>query len=305
MQQWLDIIAETMTDTVVDVLPIVLIMGFFQVVILRERIPNLGRVITGSICVVLGLGLFLVGLEQALFPLGKEMARQLSDPSFLEADHPGVARGAGPGGGLHRTVRRDKHGARRDFDPAGVADRFGGRGDAAVVDYFQDVRGHQDPAGVPKRALPRDREDEALVDQHLAALDGDGPGVAAGNVSILADTLVVADFGIISSSTFAGGAGSETGRAGGAEGLGEHEHRVKILGDRGWLDAFTQATDHRSPTMHEEGNVRAEGGGDLREFLGRWRAALLRRPTRARRSPEAEASESLDPPGEAQRGPTA
>ena len=91
MQQWLDIIAETMTDTVVDVLPIVLIMGFFQVVILRERIPNLGRVITGSICVVLGLGLFLVGLEQALFPLGKEMARQLSDPSFLEADRPGVA----------------------------------------------------------------------------------------------------------------------------------------------------------------------------------------------------------------------
>ena len=83
MQQWLEIIAETMTDTVVDVLPIVLIMGFFQVVILRERIPNLGRVITGSICVVLGLGLFLVGLEQALFPLGKEMARQLSDPSII------------------------------------------------------------------------------------------------------------------------------------------------------------------------------------------------------------------------------
>ena len=86
MQQWLDIVTETFIDTILDVIPIVLIMGFFQVVILRERIPHLGRVITGSICVIVGLALFLVGLEQALFPLGKEMARQLSDATFLGAD---------------------------------------------------------------------------------------------------------------------------------------------------------------------------------------------------------------------------
>ena len=85
MQQWLDIIAESLTDTILDVLPIVLIMVFFQVVILRERIAHLGRVVTGSIFVILGLALFLVGLEQALFPLGKEMARQLSDANFLGA----------------------------------------------------------------------------------------------------------------------------------------------------------------------------------------------------------------------------
>jgi hypothetical protein len=33
--------------------------------------------------------LFLVGLEQALFPLGKEMARQLTDPAFLGAGRAG------------------------------------------------------------------------------------------------------------------------------------------------------------------------------------------------------------------------
>lgn len=80
---WFNAIAQTLGGTIVDVLPIVLILVFFQLVVLRQKIPNPGRMIVGSAYVVIGLSLFLIGLEQALFPLGKELARQLTDPEFL------------------------------------------------------------------------------------------------------------------------------------------------------------------------------------------------------------------------------
>ncbi len=66
-----------------DVLPIVLLITVFQLVVLRQKIPNLPRLIVGGVYVILGLALFLAGLEKALFPLGKIMAAQLSDPVFL------------------------------------------------------------------------------------------------------------------------------------------------------------------------------------------------------------------------------
>ncbi len=66
-----------------DVLPILLLITVFQLLILRQKIPHLGRLIVGGVYVVLGLALFLAGLEKALFPLGKIMATQLSDPVFI------------------------------------------------------------------------------------------------------------------------------------------------------------------------------------------------------------------------------
>ena len=66
-----------------DVLPIIILIAVFQLLVLRQKIPNLPRLIIGGIYVVLGLALFLAGLEKALFPLGKIMATQLSDPSFI------------------------------------------------------------------------------------------------------------------------------------------------------------------------------------------------------------------------------
>ncbi|HKK91052.1 MAG TPA: DUF1538 domain-containing protein, partial [Desulfobacteraceae bacterium] len=45
--------------------------------------PHLRRVLVGGVYVVIGLALFLAGLEKALFPLGKIMAAQLSDPVFI------------------------------------------------------------------------------------------------------------------------------------------------------------------------------------------------------------------------------
>ncbi len=69
--------------TLRDVFPILSLIVFFQVVVLKQPIPHVKRVILGGIFVVLGLALFIMGLEKALFPLGKIMANQLSDPSFL------------------------------------------------------------------------------------------------------------------------------------------------------------------------------------------------------------------------------
>jgi hypothetical protein len=66
-----------------DVLPIIALITGFQLFVLRQPIPHLGRLVVGGIYVIIGLTFFLVGLEKALFPLGKIMADQLSDPTFI------------------------------------------------------------------------------------------------------------------------------------------------------------------------------------------------------------------------------
>jgi len=76
-------IFNTLLQTLRDLVPIVAIIFGFQIFILREAIPNLKGILFGLLYVLLGLGLFLVGLEQALFPLGKLMAAQLTDPAFI------------------------------------------------------------------------------------------------------------------------------------------------------------------------------------------------------------------------------
>lgn len=73
----------TLLSTSGDVLPIVIFIGVFQVFVIRRPIRNLRRLLVGLVFTILGLGLFLVGLEQALFPLGRLMAQQLTDPAFL------------------------------------------------------------------------------------------------------------------------------------------------------------------------------------------------------------------------------
>ncbi|GMR07540.1 MAG: DUF1538 domain-containing protein [Gammaproteobacteria bacterium] len=57
-----------------DLLPIILVIAFFQVVILQKPIPNLGQLLVGALLVVIGLALFIRGLQISLFPLGDAMA---------------------------------------------------------------------------------------------------------------------------------------------------------------------------------------------------------------------------------------
>lgn len=73
----------TLLTTITDVLPIAAILFGFQFAVIRKPIPNLTRVLAGFIWVIVGLSLFLIGLEWALFPLGKLMAQQLTDPAFI------------------------------------------------------------------------------------------------------------------------------------------------------------------------------------------------------------------------------
>ena len=80
---------DALAGTLLDVLPIAAIIFGFQVFVIRRPIANLRRVLLGFLYVLLGLALFLDGLEIALFPLGKLMAEQLTDPGFLYgAMHP-------------------------------------------------------------------------------------------------------------------------------------------------------------------------------------------------------------------------
>ena len=73
----------TLMLTVKDVLPVLALLMFFQLVVLRRPIPNWKRVVAGFVFVLVGLTLFLDGLETALFPIGKIMAKQLSSPEFV------------------------------------------------------------------------------------------------------------------------------------------------------------------------------------------------------------------------------
>jgi hypothetical protein len=71
-------------STITDVLPIAGIIFGFQLLVLRQKVPHLKQVLVGFVYVLVGLTLFLVGLEVALFPVGKLMAQQLTDPDFIQ-----------------------------------------------------------------------------------------------------------------------------------------------------------------------------------------------------------------------------
>jgi len=57
-----------------DLLPILVVVAFFQLAVLQQPIPKLADLITGTVFVLLGLTFFLHGLEMSLFPVGESMA---------------------------------------------------------------------------------------------------------------------------------------------------------------------------------------------------------------------------------------
>ena len=74
--------------TAKDVLPIAGVILGFQIFVLRRRVKNAGRVALGFFYVLIGLSLFLLGLEEALFPLGRLMAEQLTAHEFIDVSWP-------------------------------------------------------------------------------------------------------------------------------------------------------------------------------------------------------------------------
>jgi len=65
---------KAMLGSLRDLLPIVFVIGFFQLVVLQEPLPNILPILFGLILVVLGLTFFVFGLEMGLFPIGESMA---------------------------------------------------------------------------------------------------------------------------------------------------------------------------------------------------------------------------------------
>ncbi len=61
-----------------DLVPIVLVIGFFQLVVLGQPLPILGQLVAGLVLVMLGLTLFVQGLKMGLFPIGERMAHGLA-----------------------------------------------------------------------------------------------------------------------------------------------------------------------------------------------------------------------------------
>jgi hypothetical protein len=117
------VIVETIafiSGSAIDVLPIAAFLFAFQYVVIGGAMPNGRQIAVGFAFVVVGLGLFLLGLEQSLFPLGRLMAEQLTNPEFLRgSDIAGMA--------FATQDRRGSRSARRRQPAVRVRSGTGGR----------------------------------------------------------------------------------------------------------------------------------------------------------------------------------
>ncbi len=68
-----------------DLMPVILVIAFFQLFVLRQPFPNLAEVLTGLVLVVIGLSFFIRGLNLGLFPLGEAMAEAFARKGSLTA----------------------------------------------------------------------------------------------------------------------------------------------------------------------------------------------------------------------------
>ena len=79
MKQSIRLFLSALLGSVRDLLPIVLVIAFFQIIVLQQAPDNLLQTLVGLFFVVLGLTFFIFGLEQGLFPIGESMARAFAN----------------------------------------------------------------------------------------------------------------------------------------------------------------------------------------------------------------------------------
>ena len=75
MKHSLHLFINSLLSSMRDLLPIVLVIAFFQIIVLQQTPDHLLQTFVGLLFVVLGLTFFILGLEQGLFPIGESMAR--------------------------------------------------------------------------------------------------------------------------------------------------------------------------------------------------------------------------------------
>lgn len=83
MIEALTMLRDILLDTSIAILPIALLIVVFQKVVIRKPLPEVRRIVVGFGLLTIGMVLFLAGLGEALFPLGRVMAAQLTAPEFL------------------------------------------------------------------------------------------------------------------------------------------------------------------------------------------------------------------------------
>ena len=70
-------------SAITDLIPIILVVVFFQMVVIQQPFPQVWEIVVGSIFVIVGLMLFIEGLETALFPIGETLAYALTKKGSL------------------------------------------------------------------------------------------------------------------------------------------------------------------------------------------------------------------------------
>ena len=79
MKKTLNLFLGSLLGSMRDLLPIVLVIAFFQIIVLQQTPENLLQIFIGLLFVVLGLTFFIFGLEQGLFPIGESMAHAFAN----------------------------------------------------------------------------------------------------------------------------------------------------------------------------------------------------------------------------------
>jgi uncharacterized membrane protein (DUF2068 family) len=76
-------LGRSLLESLRDLLPIIAVIAFFQLVVLRQPIPNLAGLLGGMLMVLVGLTLFVYGLKIGLFPIGESMAHDFASKGSL------------------------------------------------------------------------------------------------------------------------------------------------------------------------------------------------------------------------------
>jgi len=76
-------LGSSLLDSLRDLLPVALVVVFFQLAVLHQPLPDLVNLLTGMMLVVLGLTFFVNGLELGLFPIGEALAHALARKGSL------------------------------------------------------------------------------------------------------------------------------------------------------------------------------------------------------------------------------
>ena len=74
MNEALKIVADKLLESSKDLIPVIVVIAFFQIVVLQSSIPDISSIVLGTFYVLIGLTIFVSGLKTGLFPVGENIA---------------------------------------------------------------------------------------------------------------------------------------------------------------------------------------------------------------------------------------